>query len=58
MVSRLSLNIDGLTDGVVYFDVRGAKHFQRAHAIIVCRWVIEPPRLLLNSACPGHEMDC
>ena len=55
MVVRISLGKDGLTDGVVYFDEWGGEHFQRARAVIVCGYAIETPRLLLNSACPGHE---
>ncbi len=55
MVARVSLSRDGLTDGVVYFDEQGGEHFQRARTVIVCGYAIETPRLLLNSACPGHE---
>lgn len=55
MVARISMGKDGLTDGVVYFDEQGGEHFQRARAVIVCGYAIETPRLLLNSACPGHE---
>ena len=32
-----------------------ATHFQRAKAVIVSGYSIETPRLLLNSACAGHE---
>ena len=55
MVSRISMGKDGRTDGVVYFDAQGQEHFQRARVVIVCGYAIETPRLLLNSACPGHE---
>ena len=55
MVSRISLGKDGRTDGVFYFDREGNEHFQRAHCVIVSGYAIETPRLLLNSACPGHE---
>ena len=34
---------------------QASEHFQRARAVIVCGYAIETPRLLLNSACPGHE---
>ena len=55
MVARVSMNQNGRTDGVVYFDSEGREHFQRARAVIVSGYAIETPRLLLNSACPGHE---
>ena len=41
--------------GVHYFDRDGYSHFQKAKAVIVSGYAIETPRLLLNSACPGHE---
>ena len=40
---------------IVYSDAEGNEHFQRARAVIVCGYAIETPRLLFNSACPGHE---
>jgi len=55
MASRISLRNDGRVDGVVYFDREGKEHFQRARAVIVSGYAIETPRLLLNSACPGHR---
>ncbi len=55
MVARVSMDKDGRTNGVVYFDAQGNEHFQRARAVIVSGYAIETPRLLLNSACPGHE---
>jgi choline dehydrogenase-like flavoprotein len=55
MVSRVSIGKDGRADGVVYFDRDGREHFQRARIVIVSGYAIETPRLLLNSACPGHE---
>jgi choline dehydrogenase-like flavoprotein len=55
MVSRVSMGKDGRTDGIVYFDSEGKEHFQRARVVIVCGYALETPRLLLNSACPGHE---
>jgi choline dehydrogenase-like flavoprotein len=55
MVSRVSLGKDGRADGVVYLDREGNEHFQRARMVIVSGYAIETPRLLLNSACPGHE---
>ncbi|MBS1814132.1 MAG: GMC family oxidoreductase [Acidobacteria bacterium] len=55
MVARISMRPDGRTDGVVYIDRDGRERFQRARAVIVSGYAIETPRLLLNSACPGHE---
>jgi choline dehydrogenase-like flavoprotein len=55
MVARVTLGKDGRTDGVVYYDREGKEHFQRARCVIVSGYAIETPRLLLNSACPGHE---
>ncbi|MFC5862350.1 GMC family oxidoreductase [Acidicapsa dinghuensis] len=55
MVSRIELGKDGRVTGVHYFDNEGHSHFQRAKAVIVSGYAIETPRLLLNSACPGHE---
>jgi choline dehydrogenase-like flavoprotein len=55
MVARVSLAKDGRTDGVIYFDSEGRERFQRARCVIVSGYAIETPRLLLNSACPGHE---
>ena len=55
MVLRISLNSRGRVDGVHYFDADGREHFQRAKAVIVSGYAIETPRLLLNSACAGHE---
>jgi choline dehydrogenase-like flavoprotein len=55
MVARVSMNKHGRTDGIVYYDANGTEHFQRARAVIVCGYALETPRLLFNSACPGHE---
>jgi choline dehydrogenase-like flavoprotein len=55
MAARISLRKDGRADGVIYYDREGREHFQRARAIIVACYSIETPRLLFNSACPGHE---
>jgi choline dehydrogenase-like flavoprotein len=41
--------------GVTYIDANGKEHFQKAKAVIVSGYAIETPRLLLNSACDGHE---
>ncbi len=55
MASRIELGSDNRVKGVHYFDSEGNPHFQKAKAVIVCGYAIETPRLLLNSACPGHE---
>jgi choline dehydrogenase-like flavoprotein len=55
MVSQISLRSNRLVDGVRYFDADGREHFQRARAVMVCGYALETPRLLLNSACAGHE---
>ncbi len=55
MVSRINLRSDGRVDGVVYIDGNGKEHFQNSRAVIVSGYAIETPRLLLNSACPGHR---
>ncbi len=55
MVSRIQLGKDRHVTGVTYFDRYGNEAEQKAKAVIVCGYAIETPRLLLNSACPGHE---
>jgi choline dehydrogenase-like flavoprotein len=55
MASRISLRSDGRVDGVAYIGPDGKEHFQKSRAVIVAGYAIETPRLLLNSACPGHR---
>ncbi len=55
MVFRVSMKDKTRADGVFYYDEEGREHIQRAKAVIVAGYAIETPRLLLNSACPGHE---
>ncbi len=55
MAARIEMGSHGRVTGVHYFDREGVRHFQRAKAVIVSGYAIETPRLLLNSACPGHE---
>jgi len=55
MVSRIEPGRNGRVTGVHYFDRDGVAWFQRAKAVIVAGYSIETPRLLLNSAFPGHE---
>lgn len=55
MVARINLGRNGLVSGVTYFDPEGNQIEQRAKLVIVAGYAIETPRLLLNSAGPGHE---
>ena len=55
MVSRIELDRNNRVAGVHYIDRDGLWRYQRTKAVIVCGYAIETPRLLLNSACPGHE---
>jgi len=55
MVARVNLGRNGLVSGVTYFDPEGNQIEQRAKLVIVAGYAIETPRLLLNSACPGHD---
>ena len=55
MAARINLGKDGRVTGVTYFDKEDREQEQKAKAVIVCGYAIETPRLLLNSACPGHE---
>jgi choline dehydrogenase-like flavoprotein len=55
MVFRISMADKHRVNGVHYYDEGGHEHFQRAKAVIVSGYAIETPRLLLNSACHGHE---
>jgi choline dehydrogenase-like flavoprotein len=55
MVTRINLSRNGLATGVTYVDADGQEREQRSKLVIVAGYAIETPRLLLNSACPGHE---
>ncbi|HEV2462853.1 MAG TPA: GMC family oxidoreductase [Acidobacteriaceae bacterium] len=55
MVSRVNLGRDGRVTGVTYFDREHRERVQHARAVIVSGYAIETPRLLFNSACPGHK---
>jgi len=55
MAYRIELGQNGRVTGVHYFDRDGTSWFQCAKAVIVSGYAIETPRLLLNSACRGHE---
>jgi choline dehydrogenase-like flavoprotein len=56
MVSRIHHDTKrNRVTGVSYIDAKGEEHFQKAKSVIVSGYAIETPRLLLNSACEGHE---
>lgn len=55
MAFRISMKGKRRVNGVHYYDEEGREHFQRAKAVVVCGYAIETPRLLLNSACAGHD---
>jgi choline dehydrogenase-like flavoprotein len=48
-VKQITLNAEGLADGVVYIDRGGAEHKQKAGIVICCANGIGTPRLLLLS---------
>jgi choline dehydrogenase-like flavoprotein len=50
---RVETDASGRCTGVT-FAAEGGERFQRAAAVAVCGYAIETPRLLLNSAGPGH----
>jgi choline dehydrogenase-like flavoprotein len=54
MASRVVMRNDGRVAGVEYIDRNGKQHMVKARAVIVAGYAIETPRLLMNSACPGH----
>ncbi len=55
MAARVNLRPDGLVSGVTYFDAAGNERHQRCKLVVISGYAIETPRLLLNSASPGHE---
>lgn len=54
-VAQITLGPDGRADGVVYVDADGTMQRQAAKAVCVAANAIESARLLLLSACRGHE---
>ena len=54
-VMQITLGPDGRADGVMYIDADGALQRQKAKAVCVAANSIESARLLLLSACKGHE---
>src|SRR5581483_1260880 len=55
MAFQIGMRDKQRVNGIFYYDSDGHEHFQRAKAVIICGYAIETPRLLLNSAGPGHE---
>ena len=49
MALRIEHDAQGRAAGVLYVDVNGARHLQKARAVCVAGNAIETPRLLLNS---------
>ena len=48
-VRKISSDVRGRVDGVIYFDAKKQEHFQSAKAVVVCCNGAETPRLLLMS---------
>lgn len=54
-VVQVALDASGRADGVVYVDADGGLPRQKANAVCVAGNAIETARLLLLSACRGHQ---
>ncbi len=48
-VREVTLNADGMADGVIYYDADGQEHFQKAEVVIMACNGVGTPRILLNS---------
>ncbi len=48
-VREITLNKQGMADGVIYYDADGVEHKQRAEVVVLASNGIGTPRLLLNS---------
>lgn len=48
-VREISVNDDGMADGVFYFDEDGVERFQRAEVVVMACNGVGTPRILLNS---------
>jgi choline dehydrogenase-like flavoprotein len=48
-VREVTVDENGMADGVVYYDAQGVEHRQRAHVVVLACNGIGTPRLLLNS---------
>ena len=53
-VREITTGADGMATGAIYYDAAGVEHFQPAEMVILACNGIGTPRLLLNSAAPGH----
>ncbi|TBL69833.1 GMC family oxidoreductase [Paenibacillus thalictri] len=53
MVTQVTLGKDGRADGVIFVH-EGQEHVQKARIVILSAFVVETPRLLMNSATPQH----
>lgn len=51
-VREVTLDANGLADGVIYFDGEGRERRQRAEIVVIACNGVGTPRLLLNSASP------
>ncbi len=54
MATQVEVGRDGAARAVL-FDHEGREHRQRARVVILCGFVVETPRLLLQCTGPGHE---
>ena len=52
-VSEITLNQNGLSDGVIYYDQKGNSFKQEANIVVIACNGIGTPRLLLNSKSPS-----
>ncbi len=48
-VREITVNDDGMADGVIYYDEEGTERFQKAEVVILASNGVGTPRILLNS---------
>lgn len=48
-VREVTVNADGMADGVIYYDADGQERFQRAEVVVMACNGVGTPRILLNS---------
>ena len=51
-VREVTVNADGMADGVIYYDAEGKECFQKAEVVIMACNGVGTPRILLNSKSP------
>ena len=51
-VREVTVNADGMADGVIYYDAEGRECFQKAEVVIMACNGVGTPRILLNSKSP------